>query len=456
MLIEPTGAKAALSDLPRAGFAARNAAAVERLQAAAHASQAPVRNLLKARGVPHRPFWVVDAIWARVDAADLDALARLPQVARIRANPRLPAGLPEARAAGKSAQAVEWGVQRVDAPALWALGVRGEGVVIGGQDTGYAWDHPALQASYRGWNGVSADHDHHWHDAIHALIGPGPNDCGLDSPVPCDDHGHGTHTLGTMIGDDGGGNQIGVAPGARWIGCRNMEEGEGTPATYLECFQWFMAPTDLAGANPDPALAPHIINNSWGCPPAEGCTEVDILLQAVDTLRAAGILVVVSAGNSGPSCGSADTAPAPYPSSLSVGATDSADGIASFSSRGPGTLDGSLFWLKPELSAPGVLVRSSLPGGNYGASSGTSMAGPHVAGVAALLMSLEPRLKGDPAAVEAILMASARPMTSLQDCPGFPGAAVPNAVFGHGIVDAGRALALLAPLFRDGFEAPSP
>jgi serine protease AprX len=79
--------------------------------------------------------------------------------------------------------------------------------------------------------------------------------------------------MGTIIGDDGGANQIGVAPGARWIGCRNMEQGAGTPATYSECFQWFMAPTDRQGNNPQPALAPDVINNSWTCPPDEGCVD---------------------------------------------------------------------------------------------------------------------------------------------------------------------------------------
>ncbi len=104
--------------------------------------------------------------------------------------------------------------------------------------------------------------------SIPAAAAAAPN-----SPVPCDDVGHGTHTMGTMVGDDGAANQIGVAPGAKWMGCRNMDVGNGTPATYSECFQWFIAPTNLANQNPDPTKAPHVINNSWGCPPSEGCTD---------------------------------------------------------------------------------------------------------------------------------------------------------------------------------------
>jgi subtilisin family serine protease len=233
-----------------------------------------------------------------------------------------------------------------------------------------------------------------------------------------------------------------------------MERGWGTPATYLECLQWFLAPTDLAGNNPDPSKAPHIINNSWGCPPIEGCATVGVLEDAVNNLRAAGILVVVSAGNSGSGCGSIDTAPAPYAASFTVGATDINDAIAGFSSRGPASVDGVSLILKPDVSGPGVGVRSSTRGGNYGNSSGTSMAGPHVAGVAALLMSADPSLRGQPERIEALMRASARPRTSAQSCGGFQGSAVPNAVFGHGIVDAERAIDLLGIGFRNGFEGP--
>ena len=135
------------------------------------------------------------------------------------------------------------------------------------------WTHNALKPQYRGWNGSTADHNYNWHDSIHS----GGGACGPNTQAPCDDNGHGTHTTGTTSGDDGAGNQIGVAPGAKWIGCRNMDQGNGTPATYTECFQFFIAPTDLNGQNPDPTLRPHVMNNSWGCPPSEGC--------APDTLR---------------------------------------------------------------------------------------------------------------------------------------------------------------------------
>jgi serine protease AprX len=309
--------------------------------------------------------------------------------------------------------------------------------VVGGQDTGYQWNHPALINAYRGWNGATADHNYNWHDAIHENNPntlPG-NPCGFDSLVPCDDNGHGTHTMGTMIGDDGGSNQIGMAPGAQWISCRNMEEGWGTPATYTECYQWFIAPTDLNGENPDSTKAPHVINNSWGCPVSEGCVTPDILLAVVQNVRAAGILTAHSAGNSGSSCSTVNTPAAIYDESFTVGSTTSTDAISSFSSRGPVTIDGS-GRLKPDITAPGSSIRSSRPTNTYGISSGTSMAGPHVAGLVALLISANPALAGQVDALEQIITSTAVPLTTTQNCGDVPGDQIPNNTFGWGRIDA--------------------
>ena len=149
--------------------------------------------------------------------------------------------------------------------------------------------------------------------------------------------------MGTIVGDDGATNQIGVAPGARWIGCRIMDQGYGTPATYAECFQFFLDPYPVVGdpfLDGDPGMAPHVINNSWTCPPFEGCSW-DTLQSIVENVRAAGILVVATAGNSGYSCSTVADPPAIYEASFTVGATDSSDSIAGFSSRGPVSVDGS-------------------------------------------------------------------------------------------------------------------
>jgi len=188
--------------------------------------------------------------------------------------------------------------------------------------------------------------------------------------------------MGTLVGDDGAGNQIGMAPGARWIGCRNMDsKGYGFPATYLTCFEFFLAPYPLDGT-PDqgnPELGPDVTNNSWSCPVYEGCAW-DTLQAAVEAQRAAGIFTVVAAGNnSSGGCSTISEPPALYDAAYTVGATTSNDTIASFSRRGPVTIDGS-GRLKPDLSAPGVNIRSSVPGGWYQVNQGTSMAAPHVAG----------------------------------------------------------------------------
>ena len=213
-----------------------------------------------------------------------------------------------------------------------------------------------------------------------------------------------------------------------------MNSGWGTPTTYTECYQWFMAPTKMDGTEPDPTKAPDVINNSWGCPPGEGCTDPNVLLTVVQNVRAAGIVTVHSAGNSGSACGTVLDPAAIYDDSFSVGATNGSDSIASFSSRGPVTIDGSNR-RKPDVSAPGVSIRSSVRGGGYGYMSGTSMAGPHVAGAVALLISAYPWLADHVDTLENILEQSAVDRTSSQGCGGDSATAVPNNVYGWGRID---------------------
>ena len=225
-------------------------------------------------------------------------------------------------------------------------------------DTGVDWNHPALLPQYRGWDGAAASHAYNWHDAIHDA--DPLNACGSNSPEPCDDQGHGTSVAGLAVGDDGGENRIGVAPGARWIGCRNMNIGAGTPARYIECFEFFLAPTDADGENPRPDLGADVVNNSWTCPEEEGCTDPQVLRSAVEALRAAGIAQSFAAGNTGPACSSLSAVPPIYEAAFAVGATDLGDGLAIFSARGPVLRDGSNR-IKPDLVAPGVGVRTSAP-----------------------------------------------------------------------------------------------
>jgi serine protease AprX len=417
------------------GWAVRNA-----LWETAQATQGPLLAELRARGVEHRPYYIVNMVWVKGDRALLMDLAARPDVAVIEGNPVVHNDLPRQQRIVEGTcppTGVTTGVAQVRAPEVWAMGFTGQGVVVGGQDTGYDWDHPALQPHYRGWNGVVADHDFNWHDSIHS----GGGICGANSPVPCDDTNHGTHTMGTAVGDDlAAGHQVGVAPGAKWIGCRNMNQGNGTPATYIECFEFFLAPYPVGGtpAEGDPSMAPDVTVNSWSCPPSEGCGP-NSLLAAVKAQRAAGIVTQQSAGNSGSGCSTVNTPAAHYDQSFTTGALNTGtDTLASFSSRGPTTtvlVNSTLGRIKPDIAAPGTGTCSCIPGTGYSDGfSGTSMAGPHVSGAIALLLSAVPSLSGNVNAIEQAMAQGAFHL-STSSCSSIPGF-FPNNLFGWGRLDA--------------------
>ncbi len=435
------------------------------LRAVAQRDQQGLLADLAAQGVEYRPFYIVNAVWVRGDRQLVLALVARPEVARIEGNPQVwaveqaPAGQWADPAGGtapivQSPSGVAVNISYVRAPEVWAMGFTGQGVVVGGQDTGYDWQHPALQTQYRGWNGITATHDYNWHDAIHA--GSPANTCGVDASAPCDDYGHGTHTMGTAVGSDGGSNQIGMAPGAKWIGCRNMDFGLGTPARYLECFEFFLAPypVGVSATEGDPTLAPDVTINSWSCPASEGC-DWQTLQAAVDAQQAAGILTIAAAGNTsgGAGCSSISDPPGIYASAYTVGALNTGtDSLASFSSRGPVSADGS-YRRKPDLTAPGTNVNSSIPGRSYASLSGTSMATPHVAGAVALLWSARPWLRDHISDTTVILDGSAVPISSA-DCSSN---GVPNNLYGYGRLDVKAAVDLAAPwksylpvVFRSG------
>ena len=446
-----------------------------RLMETAARSQAGALRILKEKNAFVNSLYLVNAVAVgKADAVLVKQLAELHEVKWVGADPwvKFP-GPMEASSALSALErgTVEWGVEKIGAPALWALGLTGQGITVGGADTGYDWVHPALQSHYRGWTGDSAttNHNYNWHDAIHdysplnldSLGHPyGTNPCGFNAPAPCDDNSHGTHTMGTMTGDDGFGNQIGVAPSAKWVGCRNMERGWGQPSTYLECFQWFLAPTDMNSENANPDKAPHVINNSWYCADIEGCTDLtisDLLRVAIVNLKASGVVVVVSNGNDGwLGCGGTNNPPAYFEESFSVGATQFNDTIAQFSSLGPVLIDGS-GRQKPNVSAPGQNVRSSTPNGNYSNFSGTSMAGPHVVGLVALVLSARPDLAGQVELIEQFIEETAVPKFGWQDCADNGGQAYPNSTYGYGRVDALDAVnAALAYQPTSAPEAPAP
>ncbi len=415
-------------------------------------TQAALAAELRAEGATVRRHFLLNMLEVEGDGGLARRLAERPEVSRVASNrptamrrvPQAVGGASAEAAAPLAAAAVGANLDVIRAPELWARGFTGQGIVVGDADTGFAWEHPALKPHYRGFDGFTVSHAYNWHDAVHDAAAS--NICGSNSAAPCDDDGHGTSTAALMVGDDGAGNQVGVAPGASLIGCRNMDQGTGSPARYTECFEFLLAPTDEDGRNPRPDLGADVINNSWGCPAVEGCTDPEILRSVVENVRAAGVLVVVSAGNGGDACATVLDAPAIYAASFSIGATDDHDAIATFSSRGPVTQDGSNR-LKPDIVAPGVLVRTATPPDEYTAAfSGTSASAPHVAGAAALLWSAVPSLRGDPDRTADLLRQSAVPLLSSLDCAPFPGDAVPNAVFGYGRLDVSEAVVLADPV----------
>jgi len=429
------------------------------LQDQSNQSQKNLATYLEREKITYRSFYIINAIQAKVNSKHLEEIASMEEIAFISYDSPVSNDYNriEKKPSAQREGTPEWGLQIIQADKVWEMGINGENVVVGGQDTGYDWTHPAIKSRYRGYlNEDEVDHNYNWHDAIHeisplhndSIIDPSNNPCGLDVDYPCADGGHGTHTMGTMVGLDEN-NIIGVAPGAKWVGVRNMERGWGKPSTYIESFEWFLAPTDLNGENPDPSLAPHVINNSWSCPLIEGCDASNwkYMDMAINNLREAGVVVVVSASNNGNACGRINAPPGMTEGTFSVAATrliDTMDGsfiddIAGYSSWGPVLIDSS-FRLKPDIAAPGSGVRSCIPGNNYGTSSGTSMAGPHVAGLVALVISANPSLAGQVDEIEEIIQMTADPKTKNDTCGNYIASEIPNFVFGYGRINALKAV----------------
>ncbi len=391
----------------------RGTAVAGALRATANTSQRQVRSALKAAGASYKAFWATNAIYVKGGSPGLALeMAARPEVQGLYSPitydiPKTTPGTDE-----HEPDAVEWGIANINADDVWSeFGVTGEGVTVASIDTGAQYDHPALVNQYRGNNGDGTfDHNYNWFDAA-----------GNCDDAPCDLNGHGSHTMGTMVGDDGAGNQIGVAPGARWIAANGCCPSD---TALVESGQWMLEPTDLNGDNPDASKRPNIINNSWGSTaPSNDPFMEDISL----AWTASGIFGAWANGNIGPSCETSGS-PGSRIINYSVGAYDINNTIADFSSRGAGQ-DGET---KPNVSAPGVNVRSSVPGDGYASFNGTSMATPHVAGAIALAWSAAPALLGDVDGTKALLDGSA--VDNPNDQCG--GTDADNNVFGEGRLDA--------------------
>lgn len=387
------------------------------LRAEAKRSQGSLRSFLDKSKVGYEPYWIANALKVTGDRELVAELAKRSDVASIRQERTYhlddteQASVAGPAATTDTAADPEWGIKDIKADQVWdQYDDRGEGIVIANVDSGVQYDHPALVGNYRGNLGDGTfSHDYNWYDPT--------GQCTTEAP--CDNNGHGTHTMGTMVGADG----VGVAPGATWIAAKGCETSSCSDSSLLAAGQWILAPTDHNGLNPKPELAPDIVNNSWGG------GDTTFYQDIVEAWNAAGIFEAFAAGNDGDgaTCSTAH-APGSQAPAYGVGAYDVNGKIANFSGFGPSLVDGSA---KPNISAPGVNIRSTWPGSTYNAINGTSMATPHVAGAAALLWSAAPSLIGDIDETRAILNDGA---TDVDDthCGGSAGM---NNVWGEGKLD---------------------
>lgn len=393
----------------------RGRAIVRHLQEVAARSQAETLRYLEGQRRTgavsfYWSLYSVNAIVVRGDAETLRTLLAQPRVIGITisetyAIDEMPTG------ASPQSTGVRWNIRRIGADRVWnELGVRGEGVVVGSIDTGAKLDHPLLNANYRGRHpDGSYDHSYSWFDPT-----------GTFPDAPGDDNGHGTHTIGTMVGIDG----IGVAPGARWIAARACSRRACQDIDILQAMEWMLAPypSTLGPAAANPDMRPQVVNNSWGGPGGR-----PLFQQMVAVWRAAGVFPAFAAGNCGqarPGCLVAGvgsiSSPGDYAESFATGATHDNDMLAAFSSQGPSRLTSNV---KPDLVAPGVAIESAALNGSTLPQNGTSMASPHTAGAVALLLSLRPGLAIDQ--LEALLRTTARDLAA-------PG---PDQQTGYGLLD---------------------
>jgi len=374
----------------------------------------------KGNVAEYKPYYIINGVYVKATKDVIENISYMSEVEKIYENKLIQLDEPEITSGEIQANedGVEWNIEKINADAAWDLGVDGTGVVVGTIDTGATWNHPALQAKWRGYNADGTTNpDGNWFDPINGTTMP------VDEPtIP-----HGTHVLGTILGQEpDGSNKVGAAPGAKWITAKAFTPDGGYDDDILAAAQWMLAPGGDATKTPD------IINNSWGGGP--GLDEW--FRPMVQSWRAAGILPVFSAGNQGqgepPAPPSSVSAPANYPESFAVGAIDINNQRPDFSRRGPGPYDN----LKPEVSAPGVNIRSSVPGGYESGWSGTSMSAPAVTGTAALILSANNSLSIED--VENLLKDTAVPLEDADD------SGHPNNGYGYGLIDAFEAVSRVA------------
>lgn len=324
-------------------------------------------------------FWITDAVSFSIDADLISQIADHPDLRYLVADAQLELVDPvSVEASSTDVIGSDNAMAITGVREMWNRGYTGHGRLVCNFDTGVEGTHPALSATWFGNSGATASQS--WYDPY-------------GTTFPFDNGGHGTHTMGIMVGRDGA-DTIGVAFNANWIAAAVVDRGQNltrTVSDILSAFQWVADPD----GNPETVDdLPDVVSNSWGIPRGlfPPCDET--FYQAIDNVEALGIVVVFACGNEGPNAGTirnpADRATSPT-NAFSVGAVDQNKSdlpIAAFSSRGPAACDNTT--IKPDVVAPGVNIRSSFRGGIYKLMSGTSMAAPFVAGCVALMREYNP------------------------------------------------------------------
>lgn len=362
--------QADLSNIQASGRQERLYQVINTLQNKANATQLHLRALLdrkKSSGevASYESFWVFNGLAVTAKAPIIEELAARPEIASITANE---VDVIEANDAAllTVSSTPELNLSVVQAPQLWDLGYTGQGIVVANMDSGVDVSHPDLYGRWRGGNNS-------WFDPY-----------GEHPTTPTDLSGHGTWTMGVMVGGDLGGTNIGMAPDAQWVAVKIFNDAGSAAAYAIHAgFQWLLDPDGDPGTDD----APHVINNSWISSSSACDLQFETDLQA---LRAAGILPVFAAGNAGPSSGTSRS-PGNNPSAFAVGYTTNDDVLYFDSSRGPSSC-GEPVSIFPEIVAPGVDIRTSDRFGLYTSAMGTSLAAPHVSGALALLLSAYPDL----------------------------------------------------------------
>lgn len=303
------------------------------------------------------PLWIVNGAIVKASKSELSTIENLGNVASVKpVEYRKWIDLRPASRVVRTDAAPVWNIVKVRAPEVWQnYNIDGSGIVVGHIDTGIAASHPALKGKVLAFKDFTP----------------------AAKTEAYDDQGHGSHTAGTIAGSNG----LGVAPGARLIVAKVFDKSGGAEdAWLLQAMQWIMDPD----GNPDTNDAPLLVSNSWG---SDDSTDKGFW-EAVKSWVSAGMVPVFAAGNNGPN---KVGTPGGFPHSWAVAATKKDDVLAYFSSVGPVVWDG-VTYIKPDIAAPGYGVISCDTGAGTVSNMGTSMACPHVAGLAALMLQANPKL----------------------------------------------------------------